>query len=434
MIRRAGRRVHRLPSQCAMRPAWLWYGPLRPARSRHVPPASPCFDVFALLPFGPRVGAHQAARRGLDKRGAEALFPVAQPLHHFALDVLHELVHLELHLLDAAAHVQDDLDAREVDAEIARQREDRFQLLEILIRAQAGVALRARRLEQPFALVEAERLRVDVVALRHRADHVVGLAACPFAMVCLYPPRSVVLNVFRRCSRAEFADQILRSFVRHGAAAPVASSTIRSPGGPPRIDGAPRSPHAELLPRLRARRNLQLARRRPDVGTSTCAPSAASCNAPPAPSCADRSPCASEKPDAARRAPSRQIAGRSAARPTSPRSGHAIRRSPSVMPGGTCTVSDSACVHAGAAAAAARRPGDHAAARAVARAARRREHHVAATTSSPGPCPRTSRTPTNSAAAVHASSAPGSGDSDPAASTVSAPPCHAPPERQAARR
>src|SRR4029078_11737754 len=37
-------------------------------------------------------------------------------------------------------------------------------------------ALGARGLEQSFALVQPQRLRVDVVLLRHRADHVVRLA------------------------------------------------------------------------------------------------------------------------------------------------------------------------------------------------------------------------------------------------------------------
>ena len=45
------------------------------------------------------------------------------------------------------------------------------------------VAVGPRRLQEPFALVEAQRLRVDVVLLRHRADHVVGLAASSFTDV-----------------------------------------------------------------------------------------------------------------------------------------------------------------------------------------------------------------------------------------------------------
>jgi hypothetical protein len=63
--------------------------------------------------------------------------------------VIHELVDLALHLLDLPAHVQDDLDAGEVDAEIAGQRQDGLELLEILFRVEPRVAVGARRLQQP---------------------------------------------------------------------------------------------------------------------------------------------------------------------------------------------------------------------------------------------------------------------------------------------
>ena len=49
-------------------------------------------------------------------------------------------------------------------------------ILQVLIRVQPRVAVGARRLQQPFALVEPQRLRMDVVLRRHRADHVVALA------------------------------------------------------------------------------------------------------------------------------------------------------------------------------------------------------------------------------------------------------------------
>ena len=83
---------------------------------------------------------HEIGRRRLHERGGQPLLPVVDAARELALDVLHELVDLALHLLDLAAHVEDDLDAGEVDAEIARQRQDRLELLEIFFRVQARVA------------------------------------------------------------------------------------------------------------------------------------------------------------------------------------------------------------------------------------------------------------------------------------------------------
>src|SRR5205085_6595338 len=126
-----------------------------------------------------RIATNEIRRRRLHERGAEALLPVVDAARELALDVVHELVDLTLHRLDLASHVENDFDAGEVDAEIARQREDGFELFEIFFRIEARVAFGARRLEQPLALVEAQRLRMDVVLLRHRADHVIRLAASP---------------------------------------------------------------------------------------------------------------------------------------------------------------------------------------------------------------------------------------------------------------
>ena len=61
----------------------------------------------------------EIGRRRFDERGREALLPVVESARHLVLDVLHELVDFVLHLLDLAAHVEDDLDAGEVHAEIS---------------------------------------------------------------------------------------------------------------------------------------------------------------------------------------------------------------------------------------------------------------------------------------------------------------------------
>src|SRR6185369_1190143 len=98
-------------------------------------------------------------------------------LLQFLAYVAHELVDLRLHLLHLAAHVQDDLDAGEVDAEIAREVQDHLELAEVVLGVEARVAVGARRLEEPLALVEAKGLGVDAVGLGHHADHVVLAAA-----------------------------------------------------------------------------------------------------------------------------------------------------------------------------------------------------------------------------------------------------------------
>jgi hypothetical protein len=82
-----------------------------------------------------------------------------------------------LHRLDLPAHVEDDLHAGEVHAEVAGQREDGLELFEVVLGVQPRVAFGPRRLQEPLALVQAQRLRVNVVLLRDRADHVVRLAA-----------------------------------------------------------------------------------------------------------------------------------------------------------------------------------------------------------------------------------------------------------------
>ena len=129
------------------------------------------------------------------------------------------------------------------------KREDGFELFEVFFRVQARVAVGARRLQQSFALVQAQCLRVDVVLLRHRADHVIGLAAR-------------FLHLLGRCfvvNPAELPQQLLRALVEHlrkhdsdfdDEVAPLAAPRRRRP-----------SPSdVKPLPGLRARRHAQTRR------------------------------------------------------------------------------------------------------------------------------------------------------------------------------
>ncbi len=58
---------------------------------------------------------------------------------------------------------------------IARQVQDELQPLQVLIRIEPRVALCARGLQQAFALVEPQRLRMNLVHLGYRRDHVCAL-------------------------------------------------------------------------------------------------------------------------------------------------------------------------------------------------------------------------------------------------------------------
>ena len=65
----------------------------------------------------------------------------------FLLDDGGELGHLLFHLDHFFAHVENDFDAGEIDAHVARQRQDDVEALEIFVGVEARVALRTRGLE-----------------------------------------------------------------------------------------------------------------------------------------------------------------------------------------------------------------------------------------------------------------------------------------------
>src|SRR4026209_1850584 len=88
------------------------------------------------------------------------------------LQILEEPLKLLLHSVHLLAHVENDLHTREIHAEVARQRKNQFQSLEIRIGIEPRVSFRARRLQEPLALVEPERLRMNPILIRYRADRV----------------------------------------------------------------------------------------------------------------------------------------------------------------------------------------------------------------------------------------------------------------------
>ena len=86
------------------------------------------------------------------------------------LQVLEEPLKLLLHRVHLFAHVKDDLDARKIHAEVARQRQDQLEPLEIWIGVETRVAFGARRLQQTLAFIQPERLRMNAILVRNGAD------------------------------------------------------------------------------------------------------------------------------------------------------------------------------------------------------------------------------------------------------------------------
>src|SRR5712691_1117644 len=74
-------------------------------------------------------------------------------------DGLHEASDFAFHALQPRLQIEDDLDAGEIDTEVARERQDDFQALDGLLVVQARVSRRARGPYEALALVEPERLR-----------------------------------------------------------------------------------------------------------------------------------------------------------------------------------------------------------------------------------------------------------------------------------
>ena len=91
---------------------------------------------------------------------------------HFGAHVLDEILHLPIHLFHALPHLQNNGDAGNIDAQFARQVENELQPLQVFIRVQTRVSHRARGLQQPFALIKPQCLRVDLVHLGNCRDHV----------------------------------------------------------------------------------------------------------------------------------------------------------------------------------------------------------------------------------------------------------------------
>src|SRR6185503_3119015 len=201
----------------------------------------------------------------------EALLPVVDAARHFALHVVHELVHLVLHQFDLAAQIEDDFHTGQVHTQVTGEREDGFELLEIFFRVESGIPVRTRRLQQPLTLVEPQRLGMNVVLLRHRADHEVRLPALsPLGHRRYSRTGSALILPNSRSNSFERSARSRGNMIR--------TSTIRSPRISCRVEGAPcprrRKRCPVCVPGGMRRRTAPSSER-----TSTRAPNAASCTA-----------------------------------------------------------------------------------------------------------------------------------------------------------
>src|SRR5205814_1253997 len=91
---------------------------------------------------------------------------------NFFVNIFHEILDLALHLFHALAHLQDDGDAADVHAQVARQIKNKFEALQVVIGVEACVAFGAGRFKQSLAFVETQGLRVDAIHFSHRRDHI----------------------------------------------------------------------------------------------------------------------------------------------------------------------------------------------------------------------------------------------------------------------
>src|SRR5271166_4499626 len=126
---------------------------------------------MAMLVASSLLNADGVVRSGADDRVANVTVACGNEIaRKLAADKFDERFHLRLHLSHFVAHIENDFDAREVDAQFARQVEDHFEPLEVFVRVKTRIALRTRRLQQADALVEAQRLRMKLVKLSDGAD------------------------------------------------------------------------------------------------------------------------------------------------------------------------------------------------------------------------------------------------------------------------
>lgn len=129
-------------------------------------PDESLFSVF-------RADPHGAKPRDRDERLAgRKCLAVFRKFARVDLEIFEETLELSLHLIHLFAHIEDDLNAGEIDPEFAGKREDDLEPLEVGILVKPCISYRSRRLEQPFTLVQSQRLRMNIVELGNCTDRI----------------------------------------------------------------------------------------------------------------------------------------------------------------------------------------------------------------------------------------------------------------------
>src|SRR5260370_27476845 len=98
------------------------------------------------------------------------------PRQHLRPNVVHEPLHLPVHLLHSLPHLQHNCNPGNVHSQIARQVQNKLQPFQIFIGIKTCIPFTPRGSQQAFSLIQAQRLRMNLIHLRHRRNHVRALA------------------------------------------------------------------------------------------------------------------------------------------------------------------------------------------------------------------------------------------------------------------
>src|SRR5439155_8891349 len=113
----------------------------------------------------------------------------------------------------ALAHLQNDCHSADVHTEVARKIQNEFQPLQVFIGVKTSVAFGSRWLQQSFAFVEAESLRMNSIHLGDGRNHVRAFGAA-FSHTSKYYIRKAKSHGFARILRIKDPRKSVRSVAR----------------------------------------------------------------------------------------------------------------------------------------------------------------------------------------------------------------------------
>src|SRR5712691_5699413 len=104
------------------------------------------------------------------------LLLLLHPRQHLRPNVVHEPLHLPVHLLHSLPHLQHNCNPRNIHPQIPRQVQNKLQPFQIFIGIKTCIPFTPRGPQQTLPLIQAQRLRMNLIHLRHRRNHVRALA------------------------------------------------------------------------------------------------------------------------------------------------------------------------------------------------------------------------------------------------------------------